>query len=180
MSYEETSCVGVDNHYVLSIWFLSSFIPWFVYALRNYLYLQGRVNYQGQLPYLHPAQLPFCFNINMGHILTRHGFNNDNFNVKSMFCLKCLHGLALWQLITYAFVAECSSPDSKGPIDTHLGLSLVRIVTTELYITDPHLALVGQSSGRVARWLYIRYMYNVYMVFICQAWPSSVRWHLKS
>ena len=178
MSYEETSCVGVDNHYVLSIWFLSSFIPWFVYALRNYLYLQGRVNYQGQLPYLHPAQLPFCFNINMGHILTRHGFNNDNFNVKSMFCLEMLHGLALWQLITYAFVAECSSPDSKGPIDTHPWVVSGQDCDYRVVHHWSPFGIGWSIQGRVARWLYIRYMYNVYMVFICQAWPSSVRWHL--
>ena len=140
-----------------------------VYLLQdNYV---GWVAYHGWLPFIPLAQLPFHFNINMGHILARHGFNQSHFYLKSMFCWNLSYVDALWQLITYAFVAVCGSPHSNGPMDTCPWVSGQGCGYAVIRYWYPY-SIGWLINGRAARWIYLQYRYNGHIVFICQTWLS--------
>ena len=130
----------------------------------------GRVAYHGQLPYIPLAQLPFNFNIDMGHILAQHGYNMSKFYEKLMFCWNLSHIDALWQLITYAFVAVCGGSHSR-PFVTHpRARGSQRCDYAIVRYQNPY-GISWLIDGRAARWLYLCYRYDGHMVFICQAWP---------
>ena len=131
----------------------------------------GRVAYAGWLPYLLPVhQLPYIFNINLGHIMASHGYNSQCFYEKSMFCRDLSHPHVLWWLIAHAFVTVCIS-QSNGPIDTHPRASSHACDFAVIRYMYPY-GIGWSMHGRGARCLYLRYMYNGHTVFICQAWPS--------
>ena len=125
--------------------------------------------YYGWLPFLQLTELPFAFDVDMGHILGQHGYNEANRYVKSMFCWNLSHVDALRCLITFTFVAVCSGPNSNGPEisdpeASNLGYSII-------WYRYPH-GIGWSIDGKVARWMYAHYYYNGKRVYICQAWLS--------
>ena len=116
---------------------------------------------QASCPYLPPVQLPYNFNINLGHIMASHGFNSQHFYVKSMFCRDLLHSNVLWQLITHAFVTVCGS-QSSSPMDTCPRAGSHACDYAVIRYKYPY-GIGWSVHGRVARWLYLRYRYNGHM-----------------